>query len=97
MQTFLPYPDFIHTAKILDNKRLGSQRKEAQQILKTLAYGGHWKNHPAVRMWRGYEEILGYYMNIMMIEWEFRGNHNNKLLYYIPMVSKIIVPPWLGD
>lgn len=97
MQTFLPYPDFIWVARILDNKRLGSQRKEAQQILRTLAIGGRWENHPAVRMWRGYEEMLGYYMNIMMLEWEKRGNNNDKLLYYIPRATKLIMPPWMGD
>lgn len=34
MQTFLPYPDFTLSAKVLDNKRLGKQRVEASQILK---------------------------------------------------------------
>ena len=96
MQTFLPYPDFIHTAKILDDKRLGKQRIEALQILKTLHYGGHWKNHPAVRMWKGYEDALGMYMNVMIIEWEFR-KFNNTMLYYIARATLLIYPPWLGD
>jgi len=96
MQTFLPFPDFIHTAKILDDKRLGKQRVEAFQILKTLTYGGSWRNHPAVRMWEGYEEALGYYMDIMMIEWESRGFSNN-MLYYITRASQIQMPPWMGD
>lgn len=33
MQTFLPYPDFAESAKVLDNGRLGKQRLEAKQIL----------------------------------------------------------------
>lgn len=33
MQTFLPFPDFARSAKVLDNKRLGKQRIEAKQIL----------------------------------------------------------------
>lgn len=97
MQTFLPYPDFIHTARVLDDRRLGKQRVEALQILKALVYGGSWRNHPAVRMWDGYEEMLGYYMNIMMFEWEKRGYKNEKMLYYIPRVTKLVFPPWLGD
>ena len=32
MQTFLPYPDFWVSAKMLDDKRLGKQRVEAMQI-----------------------------------------------------------------
>jgi len=96
MQTFLPFPDFIHTAKILDDKRLGKQRVEAFQILKTLAYGGRWGNHPAVLMWKGYEDTLGYYMDIMMLEWEKRGFKNN-MLYYIARASEVVLPPWIGD
>lgn len=36
MQTFLPYPDFVKSAKCLDNKRLGKQRVEAWTIYRTL-------------------------------------------------------------
>lgn len=39
MQTFLPYPDFTKSARVLDNKRLGKQRVECLQILKTLSNG----------------------------------------------------------
>lgn len=97
MQTFLPFPDFIHTAKILDDKRLGKQRVEAKQILIALETGrGSWVNHTATRMWRGYEEVLGYYMNIMIAEWIHRGKENN-MFFYIPRASKIVMPPWMGD
>lgn len=33
MQTFLPYADFVQSAKALDDKRLGKQRVECLQIL----------------------------------------------------------------
>jgi hypothetical protein len=59
MQTFLPYPDFIRTAWSLDQRRLGKQRVETLQVLRGLTrerYG--WRNHPAVKMWAGYEEAL---------------------------------------
>ncbi|WP_393074661.1 MSMEG_6728 family protein [Streptomyces sp. LN704] len=59
MQTFLPYPDFMQSAAVLDQARLGKQRVEALQVLRGLTvpdYG--WRHHPAVRMWVGYEEAL---------------------------------------
>ena len=40
MQTFLPYPDFERSAKVLDNKRLGKQRVEVLQILNVLLRPG---------------------------------------------------------
>ncbi|AEB47569.1 MULTISPECIES: MSMEG_6728 family protein [Micromonospora] len=62
MQTFLPYPDFLASARALDQRRLGKQRVEAIQVLRGLTrpdYG--WRNHPAVKMWAGYEEALTRY------------------------------------
>jgi Pyrimidine dimer DNA glycosylase len=38
MHTFLPYPSFEETASILDYRRLGKQRVEGFQILKTCFY-----------------------------------------------------------
>ncbi|MEU3245625.1 MULTISPECIES: MSMEG_6728 family protein [unclassified Streptomyces] len=59
MQTFLPYPDFMQSAAVLDQARLGKQRVEALQVLRGLTVRGYgWRNHPAVRMWIGYEEAL---------------------------------------
>lgn len=46
MQTFLPYPDFRESARVLDNKRLGKQRVECLQILQTLAIGPYQKLLP---------------------------------------------------
>ncbi|MFJ6195992.1 MSMEG_6728 family protein [Micromonospora sp. NPDC092111] len=62
MQTFLPYPDFLTSARTLDQRRLGKQRVETIQVLRGLTrpdYG--WRNHPAVKMWAGYEEALTRY------------------------------------
>lgn len=59
MQSFLPYPDFARSARVLDDRRLGKQRVEALQIYRALTrekYG--WRNHPAVLMWRSYDEAL---------------------------------------
>lgn len=59
MQTFLPYPDFRDTARVLDVRRLGKQRVEALQVLRALTWPRYgWRHHPAVKMWAGYEEAL---------------------------------------
>ena len=59
MQTFLPFSDFEKSAKALDYRRLGKQRIEAYQIWKVLTgQTTAWKNHPAVKMWQGYEQAL---------------------------------------
>jgi len=62
MQTFLPYLDFAECARVLDDRRLGKQRVEVLQIARAITVPGYgWRHHPAVRMWRGYEEALGAY------------------------------------
>lgn len=62
VQTFLPYPDFDRSARALDPKRLGKQRVETIQVVRALTRPGYgWANHPAVLMWKGFEEALGRY------------------------------------
>jgi hypothetical protein len=62
MQTFVPYADFEASARALDPKRLGKQRVEVIQIVRALTVPGYaWSQHPAVLMWKGYEEALGRY------------------------------------
>lgn len=74
MQTFLPVPNLITSARILDNKRLGKQRVEAFQIISTLdGTMKGWENHPAVKMWEGYEKCLGLYGMICCAVWMQRG------------------------
>jgi hypothetical protein len=79
MQTFMPYKDPKKSARVLDNKRLGKQRVECVQILNALLENDNnstWKNHPAVRMWKGYESFLLYYYRCIMNEWLKRGFNN---------------------
>lgn len=99
MQTFLPYPDFIASAQCLDYRRLGKQRLEARQILNILhttdpkrqtGYIGH----PAVLMWKGYEEALSQYLRACINDWVHRGYENN-----IPVPglrTDFHYPPWWG-
>lgn len=100
MQTFLPYPDFRRSAQCLDRQRLGKQRVEAMQILNALrGKSKGWVNHPATRMWRGYEQMLELYLSACIAEWTCRGYQNS-----IPHPDSIYgnpesfpMPPWLGD
>ncbi len=74
IQTFLPYADFVVSAQSLDTKRLGKQRVETLQILNTLlGVSKGWVNHPAVKMWRGYETTLVSYGVAICDEWVGRG------------------------
>lgn len=103
MQTFLPYPDFAQSAACLDNKRLGKQRVEAKQIYLALTpptYG--WQNHPAVKMWRGYEWKLLVYTEVICREWQRRG-FNDTILAWIPYEKCLAnnpsysFPEWFGN
>jgi hypothetical protein len=74
MQTFTPYSDFEASARVLDTKRLGKQRVEVIQIVRALTVPGYaWASHPAVLMWKGYEEALGRYGLTMCEAWTGLG------------------------
>lgn len=95
MQTFLPYHNFEETAKCLDYRRLGKQRVEAKQILNILlnrTTSNAWKHHPAVIMWKGYENCLKYYYNCIVNEWVFRGYKNTMQLEFVEI--PITYPKW---
>ena len=99
MQTFLPYATFEDVATILDYRRLGKQRVEGVQILNILStpdYRGAWAHHPAIKMWRGYEQALRWYVNVMIEEWKRRGYRNTLPLYEIQR-DDMRLPWWLGD
>jgi hypothetical protein len=74
VQTFVPYADFEKTMRTLDTKRLGKQRVEVIQIVRALTVPGYaWSSHPAVLMWKGYEEALGRYGLTACAVWTERG------------------------
>jgi hypothetical protein len=110
MQTFLPYSDFDRSAATLDLKRLGKQRVENLQIMTTLLTGREaWKNHPAVKMWRGYEFALLSYQEAMCNQWvknvTLKGESYSDSCYektqdlFIALwnMATTELPPWLGD
>lgn len=96
MQTFLPLPSFRPSVSVLDTKRLGKQRVECVQILNALEGRSRgWVNHPATRMWRGYERALRQYLRACILEWVSRGYQNT-----IPLPERddcCPMPPWLGN
>ena len=103
VQTFLPYPDFAESARALDRRRLGKQRVEGLQVLNALGKSsGGWVNHPAVRMWRGYEDALKLYILAMCREWRACGFNDSveaQILARCPggEPASPPLPPWLGD
>jgi len=83
------------SVRSLDYRRLGKQRVEAFQILNALAGKSKgWTNHPATRMWRGYEAALGWYKDLCIEEWIRRGYKNT--MQTESYVGAIVMPEWLG-
>jgi hypothetical protein len=104
VQTFLPYPDYVQSAKALDTRRLQKQIVECQQILNALinpnAKG--WRKHPAALMWRGHEKALAAYAEACWNEWKNRGygpDHKSilKIRELVQTLNSTDAPPaWLG-
>lgn len=104
MQTFVPEDTFEDSVAVLDRQRLGKQRVETLQIMKALAgLSKGWTNHPATRMWRGYERALLSYQAATIQEWEFRGYNDtcwqktvDVYVNHFP-ITPFEYPHWWGD
>jgi len=109
MQTFLPYPDFVESARVLDQKRLGKQRVETLQVLRGLTVANYgWRHHPAVKMWHGYTEALVRYGLEMCAAWSAQGRadtvaatllaeYDRPVRTQTQLARVAALPPWLGD
>ena len=113
MQTFLPYPDFERSARVLDVKRLGKQRVECIQVLRGLVRSDYgWRHHPAVLMWKGFEEALGRYAFTTCDVWRELGFGDTcaatiatdlleadvtAVRSQADLAAAAALPPWLGD
>lgn len=103
MQTFVPFDDPRASAVVLDRARLGKQRVECLQLLNALTGESRgWGNHPAARMWRGYERALTVYGCIVCQVWTERGYRDTcreKMLLIVPDAFDVPVvwPPWWGQ
>ncbi|MGN6605687.1 MAG: MSMEG_6728 family protein [Jatrophihabitans sp.] len=100
MQTFLPSPSYTESARVLDDARLGKQRVEAYQVIRTLdGVTKGWQHHPCVKMWRGHETALLEYSTVVCEEWIRRG-HLDTVLEKLQVHARpdpAVPPPWLGD
>ncbi len=79
-----------HVIKVDDKK--GNLQRLTQQ--KTP-----WYNHPAIRMWNGYETALAIYGLITCEEWISRGYRDSlrsKFFSYYLAHKKVVYPWWLG-
>lgn len=97
MQTFLPSKDFDVAANMLDSKRLNKQILEAYQILKVLSSNdpkAAWRNHPAVRMWKGFEHGLFTYALAMVGEANKRGIKTDKNMDNLIALRVDKLPQW---
>lgn len=97
MQTFLPYASFADSMGVLDPKRLGNQvYREGITLLR-----GGWPNHPAAKMWRGYEDALVRYLWAGVNELELRGRDYSDRPWWHELRARlkhgVEMPPWLGD
>lgn len=106
MQTFIPFgSDFNSNAKVLDRQRLGKQRVECLQILRTIrGINLGWRNHPAVRMWEGYDVALASYGITICSEWTSRGYKDtcaSKIMEIVidefAVSDAVVMPPWIDD
>jgi hypothetical protein len=110
MQTFLPYESFAESAAALDQARLGKQRVETLQVLRSLllpTYG--WQNHPVTKMWRGFLPGLTAYGLATVDEWVRRGHTDSTrhlIAEFAPgvvgksqeeLAERRMLPAWIGD
>jgi hypothetical protein len=102
VQTFVPYPDLRASCVVLDDRRLGKQRVETFQILRALTWPSYaWKNHPAVRMWRGFVPGLVEYGIENCREWVRRGYADSVAQQLLAWTGGRVpsgepMPPWWG-
>lgn len=99
MQTFLPSADFAYSMHVLDPSRLGNQvYREGMTLLR-----GGWPNHPASKMWRGYEQALALYLLHGVEELDARGRDYFDRPWCVELYefwdgnTEPELPPWLGN
>lgn len=73
---------------------------ECIQILNALlGYKDGWTNHPATRMWTGYEIALTEYAMCMCDAWITRGFQDTcwQKLYMLRPQGELVLPDWWND
>jgi hypothetical protein len=106
MQTFLHQAeDFALGASQLDYRRSGKQRVEGYQILRSLKnLSKGWSNHPAVKMWKGWEETLAWYTIEHCHDWVLNRGFKDTIAQKVrdmypnlPPPHMLLTPPWIDD
>jgi hypothetical protein len=98
MQTFLPFEDFTKSAESIDKKRCFKQVVECAQTLDVIeGRKSGWKNHPAVKMWVGYADLLKHYFNAFLKASKEIHKINTKYLYFENLPENPPRPWWLGN
>lgn len=113
MNTFITNTDFRKSAANLDSQRLGAQIYEGIHILSSLL-GVNDKlvnpkrdvsNHPASKLWVGYEPNLLSYILYHMREWTFRGYSSDINQQNIDIIYDVrtfwdgaeLIPAWITN
>lgn len=101
MQTYLPYPDFDRSARVLDATRLRVQRLDAYELHSLLTGVKRWRTADrAAKLWRGYELQLARYGLAISLECERRGFSDTFAEWFMFRAispTKPPLPPWFGD
>lgn len=104
---FVPFPDFVWSARCLDDIRLDTMRHDVYEIMRALLTNEGLVDSPYASMWRGHERALLAYQQAICNEWiNERGNEDTywdktRLLFLehipYPLSKPLILPYWLGN
>lgn len=101
MITYLPYPDIEQSVLVLDNATLRKQMNDTMIIWRANnLHNFGWYNHPAVSMWRDYDDTLAYYGYRVSSEWRGRGFTDSMLEWFSDRCDPnagVQFPPWFND
>lgn len=113
MNTFLPLPSYIQSARSLDDKRLNKQKVECLQIYNAISLtrfrtdgtimgpAKGWINHPAVKMWKKYPHQFLVYSLAVCKACRDRGIRDVAGMedFFFSRLSKHvdIIPHWIAD
>lgn len=76
INTFLPYPDYARSFRVLDQARLGKQRSEVKAVL-AMCSSEAFRTQPIVAMWKPHLWWLMEYGKLCCDEWTGRGFRDN--------------------
>ena len=90
MHVYIPLSDYVKSARVLSNKHLRSNLKDAHQIIH-----GKMPNMPCSVMWMGSTRSLKIYFNTLLSELKKRGGKHMFASFNVCGIAQ--VPLWIGD